>query len=61
MFSFYQTGEYIKKRCIVELTLIPKIKFKIDKLNEQQMTTEIANDINHNELILESLKYYYNM
>jgi len=61
MFSFYQTGEYIKKRAIVELTLIPKIQLKIDKLNEFKVDNNIANEIKHKELILESLKYFYNL
>jgi|SouAtlMetagenome_1021521.scaffolds.fasta_scaffold04639_5 2',3'-cyclic-nucleotide 2'-phosphodiesterase (5'-nucleotidase family) len=61
MFTFYQTGEYIKKRGKVDLNIIPKLQNHIAKLNEYQIDKNIKQEIENKEIIIEALKYYYSL
>lgn len=61
MFTFYQTGEYIKKRSKVDLNIIPKLQNHIAKLNEYQIDENIKQEIENKTIIIEALKYYYSL
>ena len=61
MFSFYNTGEFIKEKKNVIDNILPRIRKKLENLHTIENTIEIQNEIENKEILIKSLKYYYSI
>jgi|TARA_B110000261_G_scaffold159771_1_gene198275 hypothetical protein len=61
MFSFYNTGEFIKEKKNVIDNILPRIRKKLENLHTIENTIEIQNEIENKEILIKCLKYYYSI
>ena len=61
MFSFYNTGEFIKEKKNVIENILPRIRKKLENLHTIENTIEIQNEIENKEILIKCLKYYYSI